>query len=188
MAFSMSFILYKPNLANTVTVYLSTPLYLGTLAFSLTGLILLICSGDGYHGFPKIVTYRQDDCFLFPISAMFVSAMTTALRCFFWVVSFWVEVRWVREGEIQLFDDVNEGAEEGKGTIRLRDDRDETEATTLLGKYKWVIKILLSWNAWLAATLTASLGVLLWRLYENCEGRTLMMEAACGTLCLTFAW
>ena len=71
------------------------------------------------------------------------------------------------------------------GVIRLPEDGDEDDggedemiSTRKFGRLKSILR---SWNAWLAATLIAGLGVPIWRLSENCQGRPLNVQAGLGT-------
>ena len=158
----------EPKPKKPFTLYLSTPLYLSTTIISLASHLLLIFSSDGYDN-------SQDDIFLFPLIALFSSLMTGPIRCFFWVVSFCVRVRFVSDAEeeygISLGDDGQEERRRGKGS-----------GWTLIGK------ILGSWNAWVAATLMASVGVRLWRLIVNAKGRDLAPQAGWGAAVLGVAW
>ncbi len=76
-----------------------------------------------------------------------------------------------------------EGEERGEGSIRLLDgDEDEWRCKKGWGK------VLLSWNAWLGATLAASLGVMVWRYVEGARGRMLRDEAGCAAVLLAADW
>ncbi len=78
-----------------------------------------------------------------------------------------------------------EGAGErgGEGSIRLADDDgDEWRCKKGWGK------VLFSWNAWLGATLAASLGVMVWRYVEGARGRMLRDEAGCAAVLLAADW
>ena len=48
--------------------------------------------------------------------------------------------------------------------------------------------ILLSWNAWLAATLVAALVVLIWRFVQNAKDTALLPQAGWGAALLGVAW
>ena len=108
---------------------------------------------------------------MFPIITLFFSLMTGPIRCFFWVLSFGVQVAWLRrkESRIKLGDEEDEGNEE-------------------MSKSCWTGRILFSWNAWVAAALTASLGVLIWRYAENAEGRMFNPAAGFGAGLLGVSW
>ncbi|KAL6714700.1 hypothetical protein ACLMJK_008125 [Lecanora helva] len=148
-------------------LYLSTPLYFAITIISLAALILLIFSGDGYD-------YGQDDLILFPIIALFFSLMTGPVRCFFWVCSFCVRVRFVKEND----------ADEGR--IRLGDEDSYNQKRPMFN-LEIAGKILLSWNTWVAAALIASLGVLIWRFVENAKGRALTPQAGWAVALLDVA-
>ena len=81
---------------------------------------------------------------------------------------------------------------EDGGVIRLpeHDDEDDDgeDEMTSTRRYARLKSILLSWNAWLAVTLIAGLGVLIWSLSENCQGRPLNVQAGLGALFLAVDW
>ena len=195
MAILITFHRYKPTWPTKL--YLSTPLYIATLAFGLAGTILLIFCSDGFVDLPNDHDRHDDDILLFPILALFISAMTPSVRCFLWLQSWWVQVHWVHpgavfdlEGRIRMGEDEIMDAELGEreGGIRLPDNDDDDddgkdEMRSMPG-YGWLKYVLLSWNAWLAAILMAGLGVFIWRLSENCQGRPLNVQAGLGALFL----
>ena len=196
MSILITFHRYKPT--RPKKLYLTTPLYIATLAFGLAGTILLIFCGDGFDTLPNDHGRYSDDIMLFPITALFISAMTPSIRCFLWLQSWWVQIRWVRpgaaafndEGRIQVDEDEILDAELGErwGVIRLPEYDDGEDKMTSMRRFGWLTHVLLSWNAWLAATLAASLGVLLWRLSENFRGRALNLQAGLGALFLAVDW
>ena len=213
-----------------ISISLSTLLYIAALSFSLPGLLMLIISCDGYGNNGRIRgTHHDDDWFMFPVNAMFISALTVALRCFFWVVGFFMEIRWSKDekGEARKESGEEDGGE-GEGPVRLIEDEDEDGYGGVVGqrimlgdddndgrpgairlpsgddgddgnggvksrfkeRLEFIKQILTSWNFYLAATLSASLGVLLWRLRvnDNGDGRVIMTEVVIGVGCLTASW
>lgn len=97
-------------------------------------------------------------------------------------------MRWVRRGKTG-----GGGEEAGEGSIRLSEDEEgegDDDGDAKGWKYKRgpVGKVLLSWNAWLALTLTASLAVLIWRFVVNARGRMLRDEAGCAAVLLAADW
>ena len=211
MGLRISFRRYRPTLPTKL--YLTTPLYIATLFLGLAGLLLLMFSGDGFYPPGDHSWSESDDLFLFPINTLFISAMTPSVRCFLWLQSWWVQVHWAHttasgddEGKIRLDDEAGtqdvmrsmprlqvhwaqtEASGDDEGKIRLYDEADTQDGMTPMSRLHCIRQILLSWNALLAATLTASLGVLLWRLCENGKGRILNPEAGFGTLVLAIDW
>lgn len=156
MALSTSIHGDKPKMPTNF--YLSTPLYLATTIISLAVLLLLIFSGDGYED-----SREHDDLLLIPTLIPFFSLMTGPIRCTFWVLAFCVQVKWLHPRETS------------QGQIRLGENEEDERRNGR--RYEWVGKVLLSWNACMAAALTASLGVLIWRLVENARGRVLAVQA-----------
>lgn len=77
---------------------------------------------------------------------------------------------------------------EREGMVRLPDDDDRGDEIGSMRSYGWLKHVLLSWNAWLAATLGAGLGVFVWRLSENYRGRPLRVQAGIGALLLAVDW
>lgn len=163
-----------------MTIYLSTPLYLLTTLVGVTAIVLLAFSSP------------LDDFVIFPNVALLLSVLTAPVRCTLWLLSFWVRVRWVRlrggeevvEGSRRLCEEGREGREErGK-----REEREEREDGKGWRYGKRVGEVLLSWNAWVAATLAASWAVLIWRYIVNMRGRMLSGEARCAAVLLAADW
>jgi len=166
---SMPTFLGAPEPRARLTLYLSTPLYLATLFFSLSAHLLLIFSGDGYE-------ITMDNAIVFPIIVLFVSLMTAPVRCFFWVCSFCLRVEMVRVEERR------------EGQIRLGDEKEEEEEMRKPGLWKVVGDVLLSWNAWVAATLLAALVFTICRFAQNAKGRALLPQAGYGVTFLGISW
>lgn len=79
----------------------------------------------------------------------------------------------------------------GRGRIRLGGDEagdDDDGAKGWKYKRRPVGKVLLSWNASLALTLTASLAVLVWRFVVYARGRMLRDEEGCAARLLAADW
>lgn len=155
-------------------ISLSTPLYLATTVFALVAILLIVFSSP--DGFEETRGYSpdwnfQDDPFAIPNIVLLFSVLTGPIRCFFWAWSFCVQTKWVQQptkatdGEIRLGDDGEEDAKEG-----------------------WVKKLLLSYNAWLALALAASVAFSIWRLIENAGGRILMVTTGFALVIMAIDW
>ena len=94
------------------------------------------------------------------------------------------------EGRIRMDEDEIMEAElcKREGMIRLPEDDDRRDEMRPIRRYGWLKHVLLSWNALLAATLAAGLGVFFWRLSKNCQGRPLNVQAGLGALFLAVDW
>lgn len=68
------------------------------------------------------------------------------------------------------------------GEIRLVDDGEEDV------KGGWIRKLLLSYNAWLAVAMSASVAFSLWRLVENAGGWILMVTTGFALAVMVIDW